>query len=218
MQFLTLPFRVNPPEFNSSPYADTAFYTATAPEPPVNLREFILNHRVIPLEGGRYCLRLQKNLKLEIISDMQFEVKDWGIKMECSELAQLPREIARRFIFLLSEAEAERLTETDQATWIRILDYVDFRQFSIDRSPPRYMQGTVRSKKEKFIVEWHDGKIDILSRFVAESLSEINVGETFAAHIKLGRDDEVIGIERVLLLGSTSSDEGKDWEAWPKKG
>jgi len=44
------------------------------------------------------------------------------------------------------------LTETDQADLLRISDYVDFQQFSIERSSPRYLEGVLASNAEVVIV------------------------------------------------------------------
>src|SRR5690348_4325355 len=99
---------------------------------------FVFEHSVIPMEGGKLSLRLSKPLTLKMDPrNLRFKVQDWGIEMDYLSLPQLPREVARRFIQLFNSAENERLTENVQADWLRVLEYVDFKQFSIDRSAPR---------------------------------------------------------------------------------
>jgi len=174
---------------------------ATAKKEPKHLLDYEFEQTLIPIEGGRQCLRLLKRLNLRITESLRFQVKDWGIEMDCSHLPELPREVARHFFKLLNASENDALTETDQANWIRILDYIDFRQFSIERSPPRYQEGVLQGKAERVIVEWTNGTREQLRACAASALSEINVGERFGAYIKLGQNDETIGIERVSLLG-----------------
>lgn len=216
MEFLTHNRPYSPPEFNAYRQVMVG-ERLTAEKEPENLTEFQFAHTVIPLEGGQQCLRLLKPLQLQITPALEFEVRDWGIKMDCLKLPDLPREVARRFLFLLSAAENERLTEKDQADWVRISDYIDFRQFSVDRSPPRYQEGLLTSKKEKVIVEWHDGKREILPWKARRALADVDVGERFSAYVKLGKDDVTIGIERVTLLGLASELSKEDWSAWPTK-
>jgi hypothetical protein len=146
---------------------------------------------------------------------MRFTVEDWGIEMDYFNLPQLPREAARRFMRLLNDAENELLNECDRVAWLRISDYVDFQQFSIERSAPRYMEGTLRSNASVVIVEWHDGGRETLDWDVAQALSEVNLGERFSAFVKLDRNDKTMAMERVSLLGSLSQQE--DWESWPRR-
>jgi hypothetical protein len=176
-----------------------------------------LGQTVIPLEGGQNCLRLLKPITLSIIQNGRCQVKDWGIEIDISEVPYLPREIARKFLFLLAAAEGERLEEKDQANLVEISAYIDFRQFSIDRSPPRYQEGIVCSNQEKVIVEWHDGKREILSEKPARALDLVNVGEKFSAFVKLGNHDKAVAIDRVSLLGPSAEYSNEDWSAWPKK-
>ena len=216
MEFLTQSRPSNSLDFNAPRYVDVG-QPLKADKQPARLTEFEFAQRVIPLEGGQQCLRLLKSLHLNINEALEFEVQDWGIKMDCVKLMDLPREVARRFLFLLSAAENEQLTEKDQADWVRISDYIDFRQFSVDRSPPSYQEGVLQSNKGKCIVVWHDGTREALPQKAARALGDINDGERFAAHVKLGKNDETIGLERVSLLGPASEFSKEEWSAWPKK-
>lgn len=180
------------------------------------LQRFVFDEKLIPLEGGQSHIPLKKPLTLEIDPEtLRFAVKDWRIEMDCAQLSLLSREVARRFLRLLSAAENENLSEPDQADWLRISDYVDFQRFSAERSAPRYMEGTVRSKAEVVIVEWHDGSLEKLDRSVAKALSEVEPAERFSAFVKLGLDDHALLIERVSLLGNRIT--LPDWQNWPPK-
>lgn len=178
--------------------------------------KFIFDQRVIPLEGGKHSFALLKPLVLHINPDtMRFKVQDWEIELDCASLGDLPREVARRFLRLLGEAESESLGEADQAALLHISDYIDFQQFSMDRSAPRYMEGILYSKTNVMIVQWHDGSRETLMHQVGQALTEVNLGERFSAFVKLGKNDQTESIERVSLLPPIR--ENEDWESWPQK-
>jgi hypothetical protein len=216
MEFLTPSRQANTPEFNAPPLVQVG-EPLKAKDQPSFLSEFQFTQTMIPLEGGQQSLRLLKPLRLKINPELRFTVSDWGIEMDCLQLPELPRELGRRFLFLLNAAENEQLTEQDQADWLRISDYIDFCQFSMDRSPPRYQEGVLHRNNVKCLVIWHDGTREALSEKASRALGDINVGERFAAHVKLGRNDETIAIERVSLLGRASEFSKEDWSAWPRK-
>ena len=180
-------------------------------------RQFAFDQTLITLEGGRSRLRLRKPLMLRIDpAKLRFVVSDWGIEMDCLQLGELPRELGRKFLRLLSAAESERLTEAEQAEFLRISDYVDFQDFSISRSAPRYMEGTLLNRSQTVSVEWHDGSREVLDWCIARALHEVDPGERFSAFVKLGHNAKTLAIERVSLLPKPA--ENEDWETWPRKG
>ena len=162
MQFVALnSTRASAPVFNGPGvvWREHAEYAGKPTPTDEHFRSFVFEHTTLVLEGGRQTLRLRKPLTLKIDTEkMRFEVNDWGIEMDCIQLPDLPREVARRFLFLLSASENSSLSVQDQAHLLRISDYVDFRQFSIERSAPRYMEGILRTRSDIVIVEWHDGQ------------------------------------------------------------
>lgn len=181
------------------------------------LSTFTFDQMAFSLDGGQQFLHLRKPLLLKINkSKLSFEVTDWGIEMDCLRLAELPHALTRRFLKLLSAAENESLSEREQAEWLAISDYLDFKQFSIDRSSPRYMEGVLRSRTEVIIVEWHDGSRETLDWNVGKALSDVEPGERFSARVKLGKDDHALNIRNVSLLKSPE-DSLQDWESWPQK-
>lgn len=176
--------------------------------------QFNFEQSVFPLEGGRVALRLRKPLTLKVdFTTLRFTVCDWGIEMDITELPHLPREVTRLFLRLLHAADNEALTEEEQARWLKITDYIDFKQFTIDRSPPRYLEGKLRTRGEVTVVEWHDGETERLATQVARRLSDVDPGERFGAFVKLGKNDSTIDIHRVTLLPQ----EEPSWESWPKQ-
>lgn len=195
---------------------EDATYAGDEQPTAANFQTFTLEQPTISIEGGNQSLRLVKPLTLQMnFETMRFKVIDWGIEMDYLDLPRLPREIARRFLILFNNANNESFTEKDQADWLHIIDYIDFTQFSIDRSVPRYMTGTLLSRGDHTFVEWHDGSHEKLHSNVASALNEVNVKEQFSAFVKLGRNNIVSAIERVSILQPPNGEE--DWESWPKK-
>lgn len=192
----------------------TAEYSGKKEPSPETFTYFAFEQSVFPLEGGRVALRLRKPLMLHVDTNtLRFTVCDWGIEMDITELPQLPRAVTRLFLRLLHAADNEALTEAEQARWLKITDYIDFKQFTIDRSPPRYMEGKLRTRGEVTVVEWHDGETERLGAQVARGLSDVDPGERFGAFVKLGKDDGAVDISRVTLLPEVEP----SWESWPKR-
>jgi len=209
-----------PPLFDFTarvPFAERAEYSGKRQPTAEGFSTFAFEQTLIPLEGGRQILKLRRPLSLRLDGEtMRFAVEDWGIELECTQLPFLPRALARRFLALFSAAEGTQMNAADEAAWLRITDYVDFQQFTIDRSAPRYMEGTLRSNASVVIVEWHDGSRETIDWGVARALSELDLGERFSAFVRLGKDDKALAIERVSLLGGDAS-VNEDWESWPSK-
>jgi hypothetical protein len=194
----------------------TADYSGRRPPSEEIFYDSEFDLHLIPLEGGNQMLRLRKPIVLRINPQtLRFAVVDWDIELDCAMLSHAPREMARHFLRLWNSAESESLGEQDQARWLRITEYVDFQQFSIDRSLPHYAQGTLRSDTDLFVVEWDTGEREKLSRTVARALSEVNIGERFSAFVKLGKENKTLSMERVCPLENPK--ESEDWESWPTK-
>lgn len=156
---------------------------------------------VLPIEGGQLLLRLTQVPRVQLDHEtLDCEVIGWDVKIPASHAQNIPREMARRFLELFSKADAGILTEQEQALWLSVLSEVDFQRFSIDRAFPQYLEGTILRIQPECRVEWHDGSVDKISPEVARSLSVLHKGDQFGAYVKLGRDNEVCKIERVVLL------------------
>ena len=201
------------PEFTEPvPSLEAAYSGKRVPEL-ADLIWFQFEQTVFPFEGGQQILKLTKPLELKMNSEgTLFTVKDWGIELDA--LWDIPREVVRKFLYLFSKAEKNCLSEQEQAEWLAVSDYLDFKQYTIDRSPPRYMEGTLCSQSNKVIVEWHDGKRETLKTEVAKSLDMIDPGEHFSAFVKLGANDTAMQIERVSMRPTVDEE---NWESWPEK-
>jgi hypothetical protein len=160
-----------------------------------------LETRYLEIEGGNLLLRLTKPGRLQInYARMECDVAGWDIRVPLLEAHNLPRLMARRFLDLFSKAEEDRLSDVEAQIWLSILDQVDYTSFSIDRAAPQYMEGTLIRHTPDCRVEWHDGERDKLPPRVAGALSVLEPGEVFGAFVKLGRDNNVRGIDRISKL------------------
>ncbi len=160
-----------------------------------------LNQRIIPLDGGSLLLRLRNPLSLAVDpKTMQFEVEGWNIHLGVDNAADVPRQIARKFIELFSKADARILSDAEEQDWLRVLDEVDFTQFSIDRSAPQYVEGTLLRHAPVCRVEWHDGETTNLEPAAATALHWMEPNQRFGAFAKLGKDNVVESLERVTLV------------------
>lgn len=157
--------------------------------------------RVIPLDSGSLLLRLRRPLTLAVNpATMHFEVEGWNIQLPVEEVPDVPRQIARRFIELFSKADARILSDAEETDWLRIVDEVDFTQFSIDRSAPHYVEGTLLRHTPVCRVEWHDGEVTNLAPEVAMALHWMEPDQRFGAFAKLGKDNVIKSLERVTLV------------------
>lgn len=167
------------------------------------IQTFDFPQKLIPLDEAGELLRLWEPLELKVNPlDNTFHVGDWDITMPCDDVHLLPEKIARKFLVFFGKSETGRLSQNEEQQWLRILDTVDFQHFSVNRAPAHYMEGKLLRKTPHTRVEWSDGSTDKLASEVSKKLSMLKEGDLFSAYCKLGLDNEVTAIERVLLLES----------------
>lgn len=180
----------------------TTHIVARAEPAPVKSRSFRFPQRIIPLDGGRTLLRLRENPTLTVNSrTMEFDVQDWGIHMRCDQVEDLPRQIARRFLTLFGKADRDEMGPSERLEWLKLLDQVDYTQFSIDRSVPHHVEGTLL-KKNPLTVEWNDGATEQLPASVASVFFPLDPGDNFSAFVKMGKENRTINVERVSILAA----------------
>jgi hypothetical protein len=169
-------------------------------QPPGNFVEYSFPQTLVPLDGGKTLLRLRSAPRLRVDNrSRQFEVQDWGIQMPCSDVHDLPRQMARRFLDLFGKSERGMLSADERGAWITVLDQIDWTQFNIDRAAPHYAEGTLL-RRQPTVVQWSDGVTEKLEPMVAPALQAFEPGELFSAFVKLGRDNKALSMERVLLI------------------
>jgi hypothetical protein len=167
----------------------------------IQAQEYKLGQRLLALEGGNILLRLRDAPVIEFYPGVQrCKVRNWELEFSVSQISEAPHLLARKFLELFSLAQANKLSDSEKANWVSILDEVDYAAFSNDRSAPRYLEGRLVRRKPDVTVEWHDGEQQIIPPGVAASLNLIQEGEDFSAFVKWGRGDRIKHIERVTLL------------------
>ena len=161
-----------------------------------------LNRSLIALDGGKLLLRLNQSISVELNSaTWTGYVPGWNLTVPAGEIHDLPRLLARKFLTLFSKVDNGTLNADEKKDWIAILDQVDYRQFSIDRAPPRYLEGELLGRQPSFVrVRWHDDTIQTIKRPVAAALDLLTVGDTFSCYAKLGLNESVLSIERLAIL------------------
>jgi hypothetical protein len=172
-------------------------------KPEVRRPIYTYRRRILPIDGGKLLLRLWDDPKVEVDPQtLMCEVVDWGLSIPHGEIHDIDRRMARRFLELFSKADAQLLTEAETATWVRMLDQIDYTSFCAERAAPHYVEGTLLRKQPVWRVEWHDGEKVNIPAGPASALRVLNDGDHFGAFIKLGRDNEVKAIERVVVLSA----------------
>ena len=175
---------------------------ATSKPDPAKGLTFELKRQILSLEGGKLLLRLRSPILVSLNSETwESEVKAWDVRVPVSQTAQIPQKLSKQFLRLFSKADRDLLSEAEQATWISILGQVDFRQFSIDRAAPHYLEGKLTQRQPGFVrVEWHDGDVEKINFPAASAFSDLDVGEEFSARVKLGLNEKTITAEQITIL------------------
>jgi hypothetical protein len=172
---------------------------ATAPRGDRRI-SYTFPQKLFPIDGGKTLLRLRSAPLLTVDkAALEFEIEGWDLRMKCADVYDVPRQIARRFLYLFGRSEQRLLSDEERSAWIQILDRVDSNQFSYDRSPPRYNEG-ILLQRDPIVIEWSDGKNEKLDAGVGAALMPLDPGDTFSAYVKLGRDNRSLEIERVMLI------------------
>ena len=167
---------------------------------PEQLRTFSFPQTLIPIEGGATVLRLRQQLKLVLIEGSdEFVVKDWDIRMPTNQVFDLPRQIARKFLQFFSKADGRALLPAEEVVWCNILGTVDATRFSIERSPPHYVEGQLK-QQHPTRVEWADGQTEWLTPKASTALSVLEPGDHFSAYAKLGRNSETLSLSRIMFI------------------
>ena len=165
---------------------------------------------------GDRILSLEEKPMIAVYAQRQrFEIVDWGINLAFGEQNKIAREMVRKFLTLFSKAERDSLTGEENAEWVKISQSVNYRKFCAERAPFRYVEGEfVRTAADGFVVTWHDGSSNVVSRTAAPELGLLNDGERFSAMARFGDENKVVALESVSILPSIP-DAKEMWETWP---
>lgn len=201
-----VPTPASPPDVEAAesyPHSAPAEAIATVEPKWLKRQQYVYRRTLLPIEGGRLLLRLTQTPVVEVDPlTRQCDVIGWDLRMPCDKVEDLPREMAHRFLDLFSKSDRNELTETEYSTWLQMVDQIDFAGFTIDRAAPHYLEAKLERLDPVCIVEWHDGSRQRIGRDVAQALRVLRPGERFGAYVKLGKENEVLSIERIVLIAS----------------
>jgi len=147
----------------------------------------------------------------------EFEIVAWNIRLPYGRQGEIGREMIRKFLRLHAKADQLALDEHEEAEWAEIVKHVDYRRFSIDRSPPRYVDGVLLERNENACkVQWHDGATERVTGAPAAALRLLEPGERF---IGLARFSENNVLREIANLAPVPFVDGNDgermWREWP---
>jgi hypothetical protein len=147
----------------------------------------------------------------------EFEIVGWNLRLPYGKQTEIGRELIRKFLLLHAKAEKLSLSEHEEAEWADIAKRVDYRRFSIDRSPPQFVQGLLMESNETSAkVRWHDGTTERICGNSAAALRLLDIGERFTAHARFGENNVLSEIRNVAPAGPLNDDDGERmWRAWP---
>lgn len=151
-------------------------------------------------------------------NELVFEIVGWNIRVPYGGQDRIGREIIRKFLSLHTKAEGSLLTEQEEAEWAEISQRVDYRRFTIDRSPFRYVSGTLvsRTAEADCRVEWHTGERERVLGKPALALSIFEPCESFTGIARFGPGNHLMEITNLSPAPTLSEDEGERmWRAWP---
>ena len=149
----------------------------------------------------------------------EFEVVGWQIRLPYGRQDEIGREMIRKFLRLHAKAEQLDLNEQEEAEWAEIVKHVDYRRFSVDRSPPRYVDGVLLERNEGACkVRWHDGTTERITGGPMAALSLLEPGERFVARARFGEHNILREITNLLPMPPADGADGERmWQEWPVK-
>jgi len=168
--------------------------------------------------GGQHLI-LEDYPEIAVYStQFEFEIVGWNIRLTYGEQAKIGREIIRKFLNLHAKAENSSLDEQEEAEWAEISKRVDYRRFSIERSPFRYVAGILvsRSGDTECRVEWHTGERERIVGKSALAFSIFEPGEYFRGLARFGVGNHLVEITNLSPARKLPEEDGERmWREWP---
>jgi hypothetical protein len=147
----------------------------------------------------------------------EFEIVGWNIRLPYGKQDEIGREMIRKFLRLHAKADKLGLDEQEEAEWAEIVKHVDYRRFSIDRSPPRYVDGILLERNENVCkVQWHDGGTERIAGAPAAALRLLEPGERFIGLARFGENNVLREIANLVPVPPVDGNDGERmWREWP---
>jgi hypothetical protein len=135
-------------------------------------------------------------------------VRGWGVECAYENVYDIPRELARRFLFLLGKAQNGSLTDEERVFWAYIVDHIDYPGYCESRSRAIQCEGLLKERQRNAIsIEWADGSLSNLSGALVSRFDLVNVGERFSCVARF-RSQKITDLFEVSPLEALETD---DW-------
>ena len=192
----------------------------TCKMPPALSPTVAFKQHSISLDSTGQHLRLRQDTQLHLnLETQEFDVDGWGIRMNLSDVGNLPREMARQYLRLWSNSERGRLRGDERSLWGQIVERVDFQAFCNNRAPFTYTEGEVVGRtREGTLVRWADEREEMQHGKRGRAFDMLNIGELFSASVKLDGSGKIREVENVTFLGSAEELLHEVDDDWIQKG
>jgi len=136
--------------------------------------------------------------------DDRLVINDWGIEMTVEQSKDITGLLARRYLEMYSGALNQSLSPEDEAYYLNIQDYVDDLDFRIGRTPPRYFEIELLSKKPlQFSIAGK--KVTIHDRSFKDTFEIFNVGEIIGCDLTFGKDRKLNSVSNTRIIQYSDS-------------
>ena len=192
----------------------------TCKMPPALSPTVAFNQHSISLDSTGQHLRLRQDTQLHLnLETQEFDVDGWGIRMNLSDVGNLPREMARQYLRLWSNSERGRLRGDERSLWGQRVERVDVQAFCNNRAPFTYTEGEVVGRtREGTLVRWADEREEMQHGKRGRAFDMLNIGELFSASVKLDGSGKIREVENVTFLGSAEELLHEVDDDWIQKG
>jgi hypothetical protein len=146
----------------------------------------------------------------------EFEIVGWNLRLPYGKQDEIGREMMRKFLSLHGKADRLALNEHEEAEWADLVKRVDYRRFSIDRSPPRYVEGVLVERDDTMCkIRWHDGTTERVTGITVAALQLLEPGERFRGLARFGENNVLRDIANLALTPTDGEDGERMWREWP---
>jgi hypothetical protein len=178
---------------------------------------FTLQQRHFVVGGQHLVLDENPQIAISIGRFDEFEIVGWNIRLQYGKQDQIARALVRKFLLLFGKAERMELNEVEDAEWTEIAKRVDYRRFSIERSPYRYIEGVLLERDEKSCkIQWHDGSTEHIRGQTITAFRVLEPAERFKGFGRFGDGNILQDAMTISPLPPISEEDGEaTWQAWP---
>ena len=154
---------------------------------------------IFPVDGSTVLLA---NAPLRLIyheGDETLEIAGWGLRIDLSDGAQLPRLISRHFLKLYGKSITDRLNEEERRFFGEICNQVDYRDFTRSRELPRYREARL-IHKHPCLLQFLSLKNTKLDSSLLPSFHLLEEGDYFGALFTVDKNGTIIDVRNITIL------------------